>query len=191
MICVAIALGRAPSATAAPVGAGVDAAQPFSTGAGRRLVLVPCAEFGIAKPIGVAAALFSAATDIRLSLSLGRVGSRWRLPVSLSYRRALDPSPADDVSSVGAWVYPEVTLLGRLIASVGVGWQWRHISIDGASSIRNSASAMWSLGVRFWPWPRVELTALAKYDLEQPVAGEQFRAQNLNVAVAIGFPTRQ
>jgi hypothetical protein len=154
------------------------------------LTLIPGVEIGIAKPIGTAAMLFSTATDLGLSASLAREGSRWRLPISLWYRRTLDPSPADGISFFGGWVRPEVALWGRLICSVGVGWQWRHINIDGVSSTHGSVSGMSSLGARFRPWSKVELTVLARYDFSQPVADEEFRAQNLSVALSMGFVAR-
>ena len=179
-----------PSARADPIEANRAAPHATAPRAGDgRWTLIPGVEIAIAKPIRTAATLFSTATDLGLSASLAR-GSRWRLSLSLWYRRTLDPSPADGVSFFGGWVHPEVTFLGRIVGSVGVGWQLRHIDIEGASTTHGSLSAMGSVGVRFRPRSRVELTALARYDFSQPVAGEEFHAEYLSIALAVGLVPR-
>ena len=156
------------------------------TGDGR-WALIPAAEVAIAKPVGTAATLFSTATDLRLSATAGRAGSRWRVSVSLWYRYTLDPTPADSVSFWGGWVHPEITFLRRMVGSIGVGWQWRRIAIEDAVTSRGSLSAMSSLGVRFHPWPRIELTPMVRYDISQPVAGEEFRVQHLGIALSLAL----
>jgi len=169
-----------PAAAAAP-------GSSEATVSGPRWTVVPGVEVAVSKPIRTAAVLFSTATDFGLSASLTRTGARWRLPISLWYRRALDSEPATGVFFVGAWALPEVTFLRRITASVGLGWQWRHIDIDGVASTRGSMSAMTSVGVRFRPSTRVELTAVARYDTARAVDGEGAGVEHLGLGLSLAL----
>jgi hypothetical protein len=180
----------APSAKADSVEANRTVAPATSKTSDGRWALIPAAEVAIAKPVGTAAMLFSTATDLRLSATAGRAGSRWRLSVSFWYRYTLDPAPADSVSFLGGWVHPELTFLRRMVGSIGVGWQWRRIEIEETVTSRGSLSAMSSLGVRFHPWRRIELTPIVRYDVSQPVAREEFRVQHLGLALSLALVPR-
>ena len=75
----------------------------------------------------------------------------------------------------------------RIVASAGLGWQWRRIEIDATVSTHGSLSLMSSLGVRFRPGSRIELTTLARYDRAQPIASEEFPAQYLGLALSVAL----
>ena len=153
----------------------------------RRIVVIPAVEVGVAKPIGAARTMFSTTPEAGLSASVARADSRWRLSLSLWLRPDIDPSPADRIWFFGGWVHPEVTIFGRFVGSVGLGWAWRHIDIDGVSSTHGSLSAMWSAGLRFRPWTRTEVTVVARDDFSQPIWGETFLVENLSLCVAVAL----
>ena len=153
----------------------------------RRPLLIPAFELGIAKPIRTAATTFSAAPEYGVSMALTRRGSRWRLPVSVWLRPAIDPAPAESMWFLGAWLHPEVAIMSRVIASVGAGWCWRHLEIDGVSSTHGSLSIVSSIGVRLRLSPRIEGTLLARYDFAQPVSNEPFILEHVSVALSIAF----
>jgi hypothetical protein len=177
LVVVAVALLRA-SATGGQARA---EALAEASAARKHLTVIPSLVLGVATPVSDTRRFFSTAPDLGASAALTRTGSRWRFPISLSFKPDLDSSPATRIWFLSAWLHPEITLGDRFVASAGVGWSWRHIAIDGAADTPGAPSAVCHLGARFRPRPRAEITVLARYEVNRSVRSESFFVQHLGL----------
>ena len=153
----------------------------------KHLIVLPSLVLGVAMPVGDTRRFFSTTADLGASAALTRTGSRWRFPISLSFKPAIDSSPASRIWFLSAWLHPEITLGDHFVASAGLGWSWRHIAIEAAADTPGAASAVCYLGARFRPHLRAELTVLARYEVNRPVRSEPFFVQHLGLVVSFAF----